>query len=922
MSSTQSAIDRLLALPARGNLLASWQEGDADAVFEAARIAILSHSESNPTQALLAAEHLDRAVGKSLDPLSRAHLDRLLAHALRDNGRVKDSERRYKSAYTTFRRKRAYKEMGQTVVGWVDTLGLLGRAKQASTIARGARELLVRRAPASLARLEANLGNAWYLAGNLRLARASYKKALRYFERHDFPFDASVCAFNLANLLVLDGKLPRARAHYEQAQSTFEQMDRAVFRLRAEYALASLDLVQGKWDTALAQLERVRSELKDLGDLRGDAVVAEEMGRLFAGLGAPELAEKPTAQACSTYEMLGLSEEGARAACVHARILAAMDRHHDASHRFRGAERVWLASKNTRARRLAQVDQARQLIRRGRLADAQKMLRAAQPYLDKHDAGGMGAVCRGLRADLALARGQKSRAADLARAAHRAARRYPATLERPHIAITLARALQASGQPTLAVRWCRKAVGEYEGVVTRLGRSHRAGIEGARSQLYRKAVDVVLAAGGKKASATALDLISVARSPALIEDLLHGQSSRVEGDLRHAITQLRDRILSAGQSGPDDVRYLTLRTEAERLEKRIDTTPKQYPKLVRRAMASRRLEEWAPRLKGRSLVLFDRGERTWRAFIVGPEGVRHVNLPDANDAIDEHWLPTRMSLEALAHVPREFRGSLLDRTRDEAEETLRVIRRAFWRPLELECPMAIVVPAGPLAGLPIEAAAEFEAQGQLPVFTRIPHPALVRADRAKRRERALLLQGMVPGASNEIDAVAASLRTAGYQVDVRSERKDLLEQNERLGVLHVAAHGTIHRRNWMASGIQLGDGWIGFEQLDRKVLEDSLLFFNTCESGLGMEVPGAELDGWMCAGLGAGARELVLSLWKVDDASATALASAFYPGWGSSNAPVAVREARASVREIHPHPFSWAPLVAVGASPFSVERES
>jgi hypothetical protein len=95
----------------------------------------------------------------------------------------------------------------------------------------------------------------------------------------------------------------------------------------------------------------------------------------------------------------------------------------------------------------------------------------------------------------------------------------------------------------------------------------------------------------------------------------------------------------------------------------------------------------------------------------------------------------------------------------------------------------------------------------------------------------------------------------------------------------VAAHGAYHREQALLSGIQLADGWVGFEQLDRRVVEGALLYFGSCESGSTREGPGAELDGWMAAGLGAGARELVLTLWKLDDEAAEAFAAEFYPLW-------------------------------------------
>ena len=78
-------------------------------------------------------------------------------------------------------------------------------------------------------------------------------------------------------------------------------------------------------------------------------------------------------------------------------------------------------------------------------------------------------------------------------------------------------------------------------------------------------------------------------------------------------------------------------------------------------------------------------------------------------------------------------------------------------------------------------------------------------------------------------------------------------------------------------------------------------------------MPGSEFDGWMSAALGAGAREIVLALWKIDDGSAVRFSSAFYSLWSNGmGAPEAAARARRRVRRELPHPFSWAPFVALG----------
>jgi CHAT domain-containing protein len=100
-------------------------------------------------------------------------------------------------------------------------------------------------------------------------------------------------------------------------------------------------------------------------------------------------------------------------------------------------------------------------------------------------------------------------------------------------------------------------------------------------------------------------------------------------------------------------------------------------------------------------------------------------------------------------------------------------------------------------------------------------------------------------------------------------------------------------------------------------VRDALLVFDSCESGLQNEAPGAELDGWASAGFAAGALDTVLHQWKIDDASATRFMDAFYREiLHSDSIARAVHRARRTVRATTPHPFAWASTFVASRRPF------
>jgi CHAT domain-containing protein len=87
---------------------------------------------------------------------------------------------------------------------------------------------------------------------------------------------------------------------------------------------------------------------------------------------------------------------------------------------------------------------------------------------------------------------------------------------------------------------------------------------------------------------------------------------------------------------------------------------------------------------------------------------------------------------------------------------------------------------------------------------------------------------------------------------------------------------------------------------------------SACETGLG-RAAGGDLVG-LCRGfLAAGARTLVVSLWRVDDAATAELMAAFYRQLTAGQSPAAaLRAAQLAGLARYGHPYYWAPWVVVG----------
>jgi CHAT domain-containing protein len=165
----------------------------------------------------------------------------------------------------------------------------------------------------------------------------------------------------------------------------------------------------------------------------------------------------------------------------------------------------------------------------------------------------------------------------------------------------------------------------------------------------------------------------------------------------------------------------------------------------------------------------------------------------------------------------------------------------------------------------------------------------------------------------ELRSVGRVLRDRSFDVRVGNERSALDETTGPLGALHIAAHGVFHPLGWLLSGMQLADGWFGFERLRREHLEGALVHFTSCESGRVGRMPGSDIEGWTTAALAAGAREVVLAGWRIDGEAAGLFATRFYESWGEGEtAAVAARRGRDALRTELPHPYYWAAFFVVG----------
>jgi CHAT domain-containing protein len=196
----------------------------------------------------------------------------------------------------------------------------------------------------------------------------------------------------------------------------------------------------------------------------------------------------------------------------------------------------------------------------------------------------------------------------------------------------------------------------------------------------------------------------------------------------------------------------------------------------------------------------------------------------------------------------------------------------------------------------------------------------------------------LPGTEVEVDQIDQYLRKHKY--NSRTYKGiDATESNVKglssPHILHLATHGFFENnsessisliRILLNSGIVLtpspiqegknvDDGILtAYEALNLNLDTNELTVLSACETGLGEFYPGEGVYGLRLALASAGARHVLMSLWKVDDQATQALMTLFYKHWlkKPENIRAAFQIAQRELRKKYPEPYYWGAFVLIG----------
>lgn len=236
-----------------------------------------------------------------------------------------------------------------------------------------------------------------------------------------------------------------------------------------------------------------------------------------------------------------------------------------------------------------------------------------------------------------------------------------------------------------------------------------------------------------------------------------------------------------------------------------------------------------------------------------------------------------------------------------------------------------------------------------PVFGDKDHVKLdvsqITAQVANQRSFELLKNGIadLPGTKIEIDKISGLLdnekwSTQIFTQEIASEKN--IKNLKDVRIIHFATHGyfiessdsdtegdsenPLLRSGLLLSGVEehltdqinninMGgeDGMLtAYEAMNLNLLNTELVVLSACETGTGELKDGEGVYGLQRSFLVAGAEQLIMSLWKVDDLATQELMVNFYQNWIAGNDySLALRNAQLKLKEKYPEPYYWGAFV-------------
>lgn len=819
---------------------------------------------------------------------------RTLAIAHKRAGDIDAAERHYREALNLARALGDRVQESRATAGLAQIAKARGALEEALELQAQARAIAVATgSQEDVASRESEIGTLHTQLGHYRAAREHLQDALRIGEAGNAtPDELVLMRDGLASVAALTGDLETARREWDRAVAICRERD-----LRGRLPFLLLHLSQLHMD--IGEPARAR-EMAEEG-----LAVARAIGHRRAEL--PLLSSVAAAQ-------LALGDHAA--ALTTARGAADLARRIEPRY-------LWEIARG----------EAAALQGLGRTAEALAVLDSTiARFPEIPDSMRLGLALR-LAGNLEVGNGSPQRGEALLRQSLAVARAMRDRRREAYAEIDLGKAKLSSGAPAEAVAWLERGLRYIEDERARIAVSDERG--GYQSRWYDDYVALAQAQAccGKPAEALAtlertrareLRELYGTRTPGLRaqvpEDLAHALE-RVEAELAEMQTALYvERTPAPGPRAPGllarERRADSLKTAWTDLTRQIERAAPAYSRAAGvRAPVSAAEVQRALR-PGERLIAYMVGTSGFLVFDVRATGLRvtHAAIGEATltDEVNR-FVASLLDPDASAwHEPAARLGEQLlgnCRLADDPPQRLYILPDGILHHVPFE---ALVAPDATRKCLLEQTEVVYANSATLllrpavprtPAGSAAPATASVFADpigpAVAGADAAVLPPRGLPFAREEAQGIAARLPGTQLYLGADAREDRFFTALRQAPIVHVAAHAIVDDEHPAFSGIALApgadgsDGWVRAHEVLEHSCPVELAVLSACETGRGRLLRGEGLLGLARAFCLAGVRNLLVTLWKVDDRAAADLMAEFYTRLSAGAAPsTALRDAK------------------------------
>jgi CHAT domain-containing protein len=876
---------------------------------------------------------------------------RVKANVLAAGGQYQEAIEIYNSALKIFTKIRDQEGIARTLTAVIQPHIMLGTYDKAFEAAERARTIFLKLGDSRrIARLENNIGNIYHRQDRFEEAIDHYERAYQELLPYGDSEELTISLNNTSMCLIGMNDFPRALQTYNWAKELLKERDLPLISLITDYNVAYLYYLRGDYRTAIEMLKTSRIAAEQISYTYLVALCYLDLSDIYIELNLSDEAKSVAEESYLLFRKTDIGYEAAKALANQAIAFGQDGKTRRALELFAEAKPLFEKEKNEVFPWLIDLYQAIVLYHEGRYYEARRLALAAASFFDGSFLKNKAVVSHFVLAQIAIRTGS----IEEARQECERALEYLEALDAPILSyqahFLLGQIEQSSGNLAGAFEQYQLARTQMEGLRSNLSRDElKISFMRNKVELYERLVGLCLDDNFAANSAEeAFRYIELAKSRSLAELIFqHGhalpEAITGQSDLVHKIRELREELnwyqhrIELEQLRPErntGGRIEQLRGDAQKKEKQLLRVLGELPETdAHSAAVSSQMEvsldAIRPFLDDNTTLLeyFSIGDKILAAVLTNKtleivtvttssrvsESLRLLRFQLAKYQLHQH-LPEASSDHAyratMAHLTNLF------------NELVSPVRA------QLSAQHLVIVPHGILHYLPFHALHDGEAfLGDGYDISFAPSAAvyaLCHSRRGAPGKNSVILgvpDAHAPLIKEEVESVHGVLENSELFLGEAANHQIFFDRAQSSRIIHIATHGTFRPDSPMFSGVRLGDGYLYLYELYHLKLSAELLALSGCATGLNVVADGDELLGLIRGALYAGARSLLLTLWEVNDRSATIFMTAFYKLLQNSRSKsAALTQAAREVRSRYPHPYHWAPFVIVGKALNGNER--